>query len=62
MATKPVRSVDRAVDIVLAFVDTPVMGVAELQQRLELPRPTLYRMLSALEHATAELTFERDDP
>ena len=49
MATKPVRSVDRAVDIVLAFVDTPVMGVAELQQRLELPRPTLYRMLSALE-------------
>lgn len=25
------------------------MGIGELQQRLELPRPTLYRMLSALE-------------
>ena len=49
VATKPVRSVDRAVDIVLAFVDNPVVGVAELQQRLELPRPTLYRMLSAFE-------------
>lgn len=49
MSTKSVRSVDRAVDIVLAFIDSPVMGIGELQQRLELPRPTLYRMLSALE-------------
>lgn len=49
MSTKSVRSVDRAVDIVLAFVDTPVMGIGDLQQRLELPRPTLYRMLAALE-------------
>lgn len=49
MSSKSVRSVDRAVDIVLAFIDSPVMGVGELQQRLELPRPTLYRMLSALE-------------
>src|SRR5947209_9081204 len=49
MSTKPVRSVDRAIDIVLAFIETPVMGIGEMQQRLELPRPTLYRMLSALE-------------
>ena len=49
MSTKPVRSVDRAVDIVLAFIESPVMGVAELQQRLDLPRPTLYRLLTALE-------------
>lgn len=49
MSTKPVRSVDRATDIILAFIETPVMGIAELQQRLDLPRPTLYRMLAALE-------------
>src|SRR5881392_1778422 len=49
MPVKPVRSVDRAIDIVLAFIDMPVMGIGDLQQRLELPRPTLYRMLSALE-------------
>lgn len=49
MSTKPVRSVDRATDIILAFIDVPVMGIGELQQRLDLPRPTLYRMLAALE-------------
>ncbi|MES2183449.1 MAG: IclR family transcriptional regulator [Pseudomonadota bacterium] len=49
MVTKSVRSVDRAIDIILAFIDSPVMGIGELQQRLELPRPTLYRMLAALE-------------
>lgn len=49
MSTKPVRSVDRATDIILAFIDAPVMGIGELQQRLDLPRPTLYRMLAALE-------------
>lgn len=49
MPTKPVRSVDRAVDIVLAFIDSPVLGIGELQQRLDLPRATLYRMLAALE-------------
>jgi hypothetical protein len=34
MSTKPVRSVDRAIDIVLNFIDQPVMGIGELQQRL----------------------------
>ncbi|MFM0514151.1 IclR family transcriptional regulator [Paraburkholderia sp. RL17-373-BIF-A] len=49
MSNKPVRSVDRAVDIILAFIDSPVLGIGELQQRLDLPRPTLYRMVTALE-------------
>lgn len=60
MATKSVRSVDRAVDIILAFVDSPVMGIGELQQRLGLPRPTLYRMLAALEQKGLVSWF--DDP
>lgn len=46
---KVVRSVDRAVDILLEFIECPKMNAMELQQRLQLPKPTVYRLLSGLE-------------
>lgn len=46
---KHARSVNRALDILLEFVDQPVQSAADLQQKLVLPRPTLYRMLASLE-------------
>lgn len=44
-----VRSVDRAIDVLMQFIECPVMSVVEIQRRIDLPRPTLYRMLAALE-------------
>lgn len=46
-----VRAVDRALEILLAFRpgDTE-LTVAELLKRVDLSRPTLYRLLNALEH------------
>jgi DNA-binding IclR family transcriptional regulator len=44
-----VRSIDRAIDIILNFIDAPSMTAAEIQKLVKLPRPTLYRMLNALE-------------
>lgn len=45
-----VRAVDRALDILSAFrADDHGLTVAELQQRRDLSRPTLYRLLGTLE-------------
>ena len=45
-----VKSVGRAIDILLAFTrERPSMNVAELQDVLGIARPTLYRMLRTLE-------------
>jgi DNA-binding IclR family transcriptional regulator len=44
-----IRSVERAIDILLAFSTRSSMDVTELEERLGLPRPTLYRMLRTLE-------------
>ncbi|HMN70256.1 MAG TPA: IclR family transcriptional regulator [Rhodoblastus sp.] len=45
-----VKSVDRAVDILLSFTRArPSMDVSEMQDRLGMARPTLYRMLRTLE-------------
>jgi DNA-binding IclR family transcriptional regulator len=45
-----VKSVGRAIDILLAFTrERPSMNVAELQDILNIARPTLYRMLRTLE-------------
>ena len=45
-----VRAVDRALAILQAFTpDEPAMSVLELQQRVGLSRPTLYRLLHTLE-------------
>jgi DNA-binding IclR family transcriptional regulator len=44
-----VRSVDRSIAILKAFtVDKPAMSVIELQGRVGLSRPTLYRLLETL--------------
>ena len=47
---KTVRAVERAIDILRCFDrDSPSFSVTELQKRLGLTRPTLYRLLQTLE-------------
>ncbi len=49
-AAKSVRAVERAVDILRCFGgETPNLAVTDLQRRLGLSRPTLYRLLETLE-------------
>ncbi len=56
-----VRAVDRAVAILQSFtVETPLMSVVELQRRVGLSRPTLYRLLQTL--ATSGLIQAEGDP
>jgi DNA-binding IclR family transcriptional regulator len=46
---KSVRAVDRAIEILQCFsVDKPSMTVIELQKKIQLSRPTLYRLLHTL--------------
>lgn len=46
-----VRAVDRALEILLAFtVSDQKLTAAQLLKRVDLSRPTLYRLLKALEH------------
>lgn len=46
---KTVRAVDRAIDILQSFSpEQPVMSVIELQKKVRLSRPTLYRLLQTL--------------
>jgi IclR family acetate operon transcriptional repressor len=45
-----VQSIDRAVRLLKAFtVDEPEIGVGELSRRVDLPKSTVYRLLSSLE-------------
>ena len=47
-----VRAVERALDILMAFTaDRSDLTVAELLKRVDLSRPTLYRLLYTLEHS-----------
>jgi DNA-binding IclR family transcriptional regulator len=47
--SKNVRAVERAIDILECFLpDKPWMSVIEIQQRVPLSRPTLYRLLQTL--------------
>ena len=49
--TDSVRAVDRALDILLAFEPGESrLGAAQLLERVDLSRPTLYRLLRTLEH------------
>jgi DNA-binding IclR family transcriptional regulator len=49
-AANSVRSVERAVDILRCFDrESPILAVTDLQRRLGLSRPTLYRLLETLE-------------
>lgn len=46
---KSVRAVDRAIEILQSFsADKPSMSVIELQKKVRLSRPTLYRLLHTL--------------
>lgn len=46
---KKVRAVERAIDILQSFsAEQPLMSVLELQKRVRLSRPTLYRLLDTL--------------
>src|SRR5262245_13310330 len=46
---KSVRAVDRAIEILQSFsTDKPSMSVVELQKKVRLSRPTLYRLLHTL--------------
>src|SRR6267154_6192684 len=55
---KSVRAVDRAIDILQCFsTDKPSMSVVELQKKVRLSRPTLYRLL----HTLAARGFIRAD-
>jgi DNA-binding IclR family transcriptional regulator len=48
--TKSIRAVERAIDVLLCFDHAaPTLGISDLQKRLGLSRPTLYRLLRALE-------------
>jgi len=48
--TKSIRAVERAMDVLKCFgADTPTLSVTDLQRRLGLSRPTLYRLLHTLE-------------
>ncbi|WP_063709601.1 IclR family transcriptional regulator [Cupriavidus basilensis] len=44
-----VRSVERALDILLSFIETPSMGISKIEAAVPLSRPTLYRLLNTLE-------------
>jgi IclR family acetate operon transcriptional repressor len=47
---KTIRSIERAVDVLSCFGrETPLLSVTDLQKRLGLSRPTLYRILATLE-------------
>ena len=49
-AGNSVRAVERAIDILLCFDrESPTLAVTDLQRRLGLSRPTLYRLLRTLE-------------
>lgn len=49
-APKTIRSIERAVDVLACFDrETPRLSVTDLQKRLGLSRPTLYRILATLE-------------
>ncbi len=48
-SAKTVRAVERAIDILQSFSpEQPVMSVLELQKKVRLSRPTLYRLLQTL--------------
>lgn len=50
--TDSVRAVDRALEILMAFTATDYeLSVAELLKRVDLSRPTLYRLLHTLEQS-----------
>src|SRR5262245_48751555 len=55
-----VRAVDRAVDILLEFIDRPKMSAVEIQKRLKLPKPTVYRLLAGLQERG--LVYSDGDP
>ncbi len=58
--TKNVRAVERAIDILQCFSrDTPLMSVLEIQKKVPLSRPTLYRLLQSLA-AKGLVRVERD--
>lgn len=44
-----VRSVERALDILLSFIETPAMGISKIEEAVPLSRPTLYRLLNTIE-------------
>jgi DNA-binding IclR family transcriptional regulator len=47
---KSIRAVERAADVLMCFSRaSPTLSVTDLQKRLSLSRPTLYRVLHALE-------------
>jgi IclR family acetate operon transcriptional repressor len=49
LGSKNVRAVDRAIDILQCFsADKPWMSVLEIQRKVPLSRPTLYRLLQTL--------------
>jgi len=59
--TVGVRAVDRAIAILQCFSpDQPVLSVIEIQKRVGLSRPTLYRMLQTL--AQRDLILAEGDP
>jgi DNA-binding IclR family transcriptional regulator len=49
LKSKNVRAVERAIDVLQCFApDKPWMSVLEIQQKVPLSRPTLYRLLQTL--------------
>ena len=56
-----VRAVDRAIAILQCFTpDQPAMSVIEIQKRVDLSRPTLYRLLHTL--SSRGLIYAEGDP
>jgi DNA-binding IclR family transcriptional regulator len=48
--SKSIRAVERAIDVLKCFgSDTPTLSVTDIQHRLGLSRPTIYRLLHTLE-------------
>jgi len=46
----PIRSVERAVDVLLALNRSPVCSLDQLHRETRIPKPTLVRLLETLQH------------
>jgi DNA-binding IclR family transcriptional regulator len=44
------RSVEQAIDLLLTFIETPCADASQLKAKLNISRPTLYRLLKTLEN------------
>lgn len=59
MAAKPIKVMANSADLLNALADNGPMGVADIAEAIAMPRPSVYRLLDALQHVG--LVSIRDD-